>query len=469
MHPVIMQSHVAGGQQVVVTPEETGKILANPGMGWETYEKASKQDDSLPPWIPSSVRYVRWGWGTLEPQPGKIDYALFDQLLKETHDSGQKLAFRLWCCSTRAGRPYHPAWLKQVGGRELLFDHEGCDGLLPVPDMDDPVVLERHLDFIKRLGRRYDGHPDIDHFDLGSVGWWGEWHFSNSQKGRLPAVENRKKIVDAYLAAFKKTPLLMPIAGAECLTYATERGAGWRADCLGDMRGYGHDCWCHMRVGYPTYIQEAHILDAWKRAPISWEAGWNMRRWVAERWPLRYIFNYALALHGSYFNNKSTTLPAGENVRPEVERFLRRLGYRLVLKELRHAAQARPGARLELAMKWQNVGSAPCYRPYRVAFRLTGDNGSSRVYVGSTIVSHFLPGSIKVFTDDFFKEPKDLPAGEIVSVSDALVVPADTRPGVYTLSVAVVDAVTATPAVRLAIEGRANDGWYPMSQIRVQK
>ena len=57
-----------------------------------------------------------------------------------------------------------------------------------------------------------------------------------------------------------------------------------------------------------------------------------MRKWVDEGWSLRFIFNYALALHGSFINNKSAPLPEGENVRLEVERFLRRLGYRLVLK-----------------------------------------------------------------------------------------------------------------------------------------
>ena len=51
----------------------------------------------------------------------------------------------------------------------------------PIPDMDDPAVLKAHLDFIKRLGEQYDGHPDIDHIDLGSIGWWGEWHLSGSK------------------------------------------------------------------------------------------------------------------------------------------------------------------------------------------------------------------------------------------------------------------------------------------------
>ena len=38
-------------EQIIVTPEETDEILANPGMGWETFHRTSKQDNSLPSWI----------------------------------------------------------------------------------------------------------------------------------------------------------------------------------------------------------------------------------------------------------------------------------------------------------------------------------------------------------------------------------------------------------------------------------
>src|SRR5271157_4818945 len=81
----------------------------------------------------------------------------------------------------------------------------------------------------------------------------------------------------------------------------------------------------------PRSTGRGGIQDGWKTAPIAWETCWNMRKWVNEGWSLRYIFNYALALHASYINNKSAPLPSGEKVRPELERFLRRLGYRLVL------------------------------------------------------------------------------------------------------------------------------------------
>jgi hypothetical protein len=216
-------------------------------------------------------------------------------------------------------------------------------------------------------------------------------------------------------------------------------------------------------------IPQANANDVWKTAPVAWETCWDIRKWVNEGWSLRFIFNYALALHGSCINNKSASLPEGENVRPEIERFLKRLGYRLVLRELKHPATARAGGKLQLSMKWQNVGSAPCYRPYRLAYRLTGAAGDQRALVGSVTVNRWLPGSIELFTEEFFRQPQDLPPGEIVSVTDAVTLPKDMPAGKYVLSVAVVAAETAQPVVRLAIKGRQDDGWYPLSSIQVSQ
>jgi hypothetical protein len=289
---------------------------------------------------------------------------------------------------------------------------------------------------------------------------------SCSKNCKLITLENRRKIVAAYLAAFKKTPLLMLVNSGECLTDATGRGTGWRADCLGDLGGFTKE-WCHMRDGYPGWIREAGIQDVWKNAPVAWETCWDIRRWIEEGWSLRLIFNYALALHGSYFNNKANPLPDGDDVRPELERFLRRLGYRLVLKELQHPAQVRAGGQLQLATKWQNVGSAPCYKPYRLAWRLKRADGRGWVLVGQHTVEKWLPGSVALFTDEFFKEPPDLPPGEIVSLIDRISLPADLSAGTYSLDVAIVDIDKPTPVVQLGIKGRDADGWYPLSQIQV--
>lgn len=150
--PTVTAGELRSGPEVVtVVPQETDEILANPGMGWETFHATRDKDKNLPDWIPSTVHYARWGWGTLEPGPGKIDYAFLDKVLQETRRAGQRLAFRVMCCSTTRGQPYHPAWLEKIGGKVPIVDYESQKEL-PVPDLDDPLVLELHLDFIRRLG-----------------------------------------------------------------------------------------------------------------------------------------------------------------------------------------------------------------------------------------------------------------------------------------------------------------------------
>ena len=456
----------AADAPVVIKPEETTELLANPGIGWETFGYPAKADKNLPAGIPSTILYVRWGWGTLEPQPGKLNTELLESTLKNARASGQQLALRVKCHNPRKGAADHPAWLKEVGGRELLVDYGDGPTEIPIPDFDDPVVLDRHLDFIKRFGAAYDGHPDIARVEVGSIGWWGEWHLSRCKAAKMPSLANCHKVIDAYRAAFTKTPLLMPNPANACISYATSHGAGWRADSLGDLGSFSPK-WNHMRDAYPAAIKSNKLQDVWKAAPVSFEAPRNVSEFVEKGWPVRSIFYYALALHGSSFNGKSAPLPNDGKFREELERFLRQLGYRFVLKEFTHPAEATAGQSLNLSMQWQNVGSAPCYRPYRVAYRLTGPDGTHRVVVGTATVNSWLPGSTELFTAAFPENVPDLPPGELHTVTDGITLPADLLPGDSKLAIGVVEEKSETPVVRLAITDRDQDGWYPLSTLKI--
>jgi len=120
-------------------------------------------------------------------------------------------------------------------------------------------------------------------------------------------------------------------------------------------------------------------------------------------------------------------------------------------------------------MKWQNLGSAPCYKPYRVAYRLSYDPGSERILAGSMTVNKWLPGSIELFTEEFFQETADSPPGEVHKVVATLSFPEDLSPGSYTLSLAVVGEADIKPAVQLGIKGRSADGWYPLSRLTISE
>ena len=54
-----------------------------------------------------------------------------------------------------------------------------------------------------------------------------------------------------------------------------------------------------------------------------------------------------------------------------------------------------------------------------------------------------------------------------IELTGALRLPKGVKPGRYELALAVVEPETENPAVRLAITGRAKDGWYPLSAFEV--
>jgi hypothetical protein len=104
-----------------------------------------------------------------------------------------------------------------------------------------------------------------------------------------------------------------------------------------------------------------------------------------------------------------------------------------------------------------------------LAYRLTDGDGNHRVFVGGVTVEKWLPGVIELFTEEFFKQPADLPPGEIVDVNDSFDLPDDLSPGTHRLSIAVVGEGDTEPVVQLGIEGRSNDGWYPLSTLAVSR
>ncbi len=426
-----------------VTPKEIDALLANPHMGWQTFHRFADEDANLAG-LPSTSAYFRLYWSEIEPAEGEIDFAKFDDLLARARRAGQKLAFRVMC--TGSAREYMcvPEWLKDKGCPGFEYRRQGKGVLHWVPDMDHPMFQEAHFRLIRELGKRYDGHPDLDLVDIGTVGLWGEWHMSGTGVD-VPSLETRLAIIDAYCEAFAETPKVMLIGDEEGMKHAIGKACGWRADCLGDMGGFSRT-WNHMDDFYLQQIEKTGAGQAWRMAPVAFESCWEMGKWKQEGWDIRYIFDYGLNCHASYHNNKSAPIPEG--TRDEVERFLRRMGYRLVLRELRHPSTAAAGDALALDMVWENVGVAPPYRDYLLAVRLTHtDTGKAFTHVGDTSIKGWLPGE-KGFT-------------ETVGAPEGL------EPGRYELALAIVDPATKEVAIRLAIEGRGEDGWYAVSRVQI--
>ncbi|HRY47595.1 MAG TPA: DUF4832 domain-containing protein [Candidatus Paceibacterota bacterium] len=435
--------------RVRVEPRESDALFANPGMGWQTFGRFADQDKNLEG-LPSASAYFRFYWREVESQAGQIDFPKFDDLLAHARRAGQKLAFRIMC--TGSGEYMDvPVWLKDQGCLGVEFTYGGRKHW--VPNFTDKRFEQAHFRLIRQLGEHYDGHPDMDLLDIGSVGLWGEWHMSGTTQVDtekpvlLPPLESRMAIIDAWCKAFSQTSKVILIGSEEGMSRASHEPYGWRADCLGDMGGFSKT-WNHMVNFYLQQLTNTGALDAWKTAPVAFESCWDMRKWKEASWDIPFIFDYALRCHSSYMNNKSAPLPEG--ARGEVERFLRRLGYRLVIRNVDHPATARPNDEVAVNIDWENVGVAPPYRDYRVAVQLRPEKDPKASPIVSAIdhsIRGWLPGRQQ--TESMLRLPASVPSGR------------------YTLAIGVVELVHKRPSVRLAIAGRDTEGWYPVSHLEI--
>ena len=285
---------------VTIRPEVSNDVLSNPGIGFTTMGAFDSEVQGYPK---STIAYFRWYWNKIMPAEDVYDWSVIDEVLTKTRLHGQ----RLGCGIMPVNGTGAPQWYIDLGANG--FDYVSESGKQNwMPDHNDPLFMEHFGKLIEEFAKRYDGHPDIDHVDMRSLGHWGEWHFTFVKPTPTVRPEIRRALVDIFIDNFKKTPLLMLIGGGGELTYSIFKGTGWRADCLGDMGFFGSD-WNHMEDYYQQALDEANANDAWRHAPVAFESCGVMQDWLDKGYDVEFIFNEALRWHCSVFNNKSSAVP----------------------------------------------------------------------------------------------------------------------------------------------------------------
>ena len=427
---------------VTVHPKEIKDVLYNPGMGLADFHFGFEHPPSADEYPRQTVAYFRWSWSDLEPEEGQYAFDFVDRIISQAKAKGETLAFRMMT-EYKAGSP---KWLLRKGV-----------GSVPVgggvfPDYNNPTFLIYHEKLIKAFGERYAGSPDIDHVDIGSVGCWGEWNMACCQgveaqcKHYFPVEDNQIKITDWYLKYFSGTPLVMLHGGQ--LKYAVSRGAGWRGDCFGDY-GFFSSTWNHMEYAYTRGLKDPAIERAWMNAPVQFEVCGVMQDWLEKGFDIDLILKKGLEWHVSVLNAKSSPIPS--EWRSRVNEFLTKIGYRFVLHQMTHATETRPGGKLSLRSQWENLGVAPIYHEWPLAYRLRSAEDQVVAQWASTAqLRRWLPGAQH-------------------EVGDAVTLPEGILEGSYALDVAILDQRARAPFVDLAISGKRPDRWYPISTVLIRR
>ncbi len=393
-----------------------------------------------PGYLPSPIAYCRWFWRRFQPEKDRFDWTLIDQALQTAHDRGQTLQVRLMPYGS-AKQPCLPDWYEQVAP-VIRTNHK--DNVLVTPDHSCDAHFEVWGRVISEFAARYDGHPDLETFDISHIGPWGEGAADCT-------AEAMERMTAHYVSCFKKTPLLAMLGRQ--MGPGIRRGTGWRCDCFGDQREKGNEvvphrlAWNHTYVAYPWSVSENDAQDAWKSGPVTFETcgvplGWyRQKEWLYD---LDFNLRQGLKYHGSIFMPKSTRIP-DEWHEPMMD-WIKRLGYRFVVRDVHYPLNVQRNEPFECSMWIENVGVAPLYHPYRLALRIA-QNGFEHVTEIDSDLKTWLPGDI--------------------CLRPRVALPAGLKPGAVRISAGIVRPGATVPAIRFAVKEQDECGWVDIGSVTV--
>ncbi|HYF51910.1 MAG TPA: DUF4832 domain-containing protein [Planctomycetota bacterium] len=440
-----------------VRPPEFKGYLPNPHRGTTTFQRFNGDalypglmwDDSRGPvefkpfdgnlknpnYPDTTLSYCRWLWSVLEPQKGKFRWDIIDGALKAGRDRGQTVQMRI--------QPYigpdMPEWFWNEGGK---IDPK-ADPKRKEPDHNHPSYLKHFGDVIRAFAKRYDGHPDLESFDIAYGGPCGECGGNTTRS-------TAKKLSDVYLQAFKKTQLVSMLGTFGCEYTSQFERVGWRADCYGDLRTEGrgvvpdHLCWNHMFDAYPKEIHENGVSERWKTAPVTMETCWTVGYWEKMGWDVDWIFEQGLKYHTSIFMPKSSFIP--DRWREKFDAWDNKIGYRFVLRQINLPLESKAGAKIPFWLWVENIGCAPIYRNYPLALRFKQGKNEHIARI-KTDIRQWMPGDwVQSGSVDF---PKELKRGEVE------------------VDIAILDEKLTKPRVLFAIRNTRDNGWHPLCKMDV--
>lgn len=457
------------------------------------YPTAEKNEEPLDAYFRSGL-----SWDRLEKAEGQYTWAAFDELINSCIDRGigQKFAFNIMSLhpgatdGIKADNAYmhYPLYLHQRmqadGPAQADWISKSFDRDWNwVPNWNHPYFLERVEALLQALGAHirntsYKGVPYwkvIGYVDIGIFGCWGEWNHSGIVRnnkdypdGRQATAQSLIRIIDAYRNAFPDVPLVAimhafdgnqfpnvmvpPEVGYYALTTSNRWGRlGYKRMNWG--RGFEHyirATTIENKTVYNGLRFDTAIQNRWKYAPVNGE-GPNYGTADQGPYPFYNIQKEVKAYHASQIANGNwgdgkggdESQLAPEAAREAMRNAWKMAGYRLVLKGGSMPATVKTGATFNIYLNWQNIGNAPNYENWQVCYELRQAGGKTVwTGVGSMKIRGFLPGTIRVTTDQ--------------------VTLRGIAPGNYQLVLVIRDPNGYRQPLPLAIEGRLPDGAYEL-------
>jgi Domain of unknown function (DUF4832) len=346
-------------------PDYTPAPPDNPLKGFAPYARQARD-------FPHSLEFNYLPVRAVMTGPETFDWQPLERLITEISGRGCQTVFRFFL-----EYPNHPVAVPQFLMDAGVLIHtntmveSGKQSLLLTPDYEDTRLRDAMKRFIAALGARYDGDPRVGFITAGMLGKWGEWHDHPLHK--LWASKTVQcEVMDAYAAAFKKTPILLRYpAGDNDPAYAANhtRPFGYHDDSF---------AWATMpseRKGSSWYflarMQKAgpEAMNKWRMRPIGgevrpevWAGLWNEPSSTPEG---QGFLRCVEETHATWMMDSSIARKLNPEQRERAIAGARRFGYEFYIASTGLQVNAeRHELRVSVAVR--NLGVAPFYADWPV-------------------------------------------------------------------------------------------------------
>ncbi len=346
--------------------------------------------------FPHSLEFGYLSLASLMTGPTTFDWAPMERLLDGIASRGCQGVLRIYM--EFPNKPSGvPEYLVQAGVKVRAWTNTNTQPLPPAldhtPDYEDPRLREALKNFIAALGARYDGDPRIGFITAGLLGTWGEWH-CHPHAEWFASKTVQAEVMDAYEAAFKKTPVLLRNpAGDNDPARASNgrRNFGYHDDSFAWSTietGSKDDAWTFLAA-----MRKAGAMDRWRTAPIGGEIRPELWPCLWKKEGCKEGQDFARCVretHASWLMESSTSNPLTPDERERALAAAQSLGYELQIVKATAALQGRA---LDVSVTLTNRGVAPFYAAWPVRLLAVDSAGAESAAELPFVLKSLLPAA----------------------------------------------------------------------------
>jgi len=333
-------------------PKNSGPAV-NPHKGWN-----SGWWNNFPE---STVGFQYVSWGDFEPRQGEFDFAKVEAILGRPGSVGRHFILRLygdWAPSDVNSNC--PDWLfSQLGVKRLRGDNGSY-----ITDYNDPNYVSEAVKAIQALAQRYNDDPRVHAFELGLLGYWGEWHTSGFSSGGVGyAISDTAKnaVISAYKTYFTKVQIQGRYPWREPLKSAG--GMGFHNDYFVPNNGHSDEFdtalntggqWLNGPIGGEAPPRDASVVAAERQALFATAKGDSMIT----------TGRYSTMQPGAY------RVTQGDAYYDAYLQLHRKMGYNFQIESANFPDSASTTAAMPVQLLAKNTGVAPFYWDWTSQFAL---------------------------------------------------------------------------------------------------